>query len=243
MNKYNVLKHYLENIEVNTNEITLTFTELERILGFELPNSAYVHRPWWANPSSLKQHPYAQSWITAGWKVDSVNQEQKWVRFLRVGSAHPKSLNSKSHKGQSENSRNPSKGKQFQIISGQILSRRFSIDFQLEYTILIGDPPKAHKFDLVSSDRKYMGECKNYSWTNTGNVPSAKMGFTNEAVFYLTFLPKEKYRFVIMRKDTHPKRSETLAEYYYRTNKHLLQGVHILELDLETGIIREISNP
>jgi len=221
MSKYNVLKIYLESIESDTVEITLSFSELEKILGFKLPDSAYVHRPWWANPSSPKQHPYAQSWLAAGWRVESVNQEKKWVRFLRKGISHPKSLSSISKKGQSENSRNPSKGKQFQIISGQMLSKRFSVDFQLEYPILIGNPPKEHKFDLASFDQKYVGECKNYSWTKTGNVPSAKMGFTNEAVFYLSFLPKEKYRFVIMRKDIHPKRSETLAEYYYRTNKHL----------------------
>jgi len=86
-----------------------------------------------------------------------------------------------------------------------------------------------------------MGECKNYSWTETGNIPSAKMGFVNEAVFYLSFLPPEIVRFVVMWKDTHPRRRESLADYYYRTYHHLLNGVLILEVDMGSGKLREIG--
>lgn len=140
-----------------------------------------------------------------------------------------------------ENSLNPGKGKFFQEKAAEILSEHFKIGFDIDYPIEIGEPPKAHKFDLVSVDRRYFGECKNYSWTKTGNVPSAKMGFTNEAVFYLSFLPRDKLRFVVMRKATHLKRTETLAEYYFRTYRHLLQGVRIFEIDLDNESVKEIS--
>lgn len=139
------------------------------------------------------------------------------------------------------NSMNTGKGREFQRKAVEILSRHFGITFQMEYPVPIGNPPKEHKFDLVSVDLQYVGESKNYSWTETGNVPSAKLGFINEAVFYLQHLPTEKKRFVVLRKDVHARHRESIAEYYYRTNKHLLNGIFIIEIDLVTGKVLEFG--
>lgn len=62
---------------------SLAFTEIEKIIGFQLPKSAYTHRAWWANPSSPKDHPHAQAWITSGWFVDVVDKKNKIVHFKR----------------------------------------------------------------------------------------------------------------------------------------------------------------
>ena len=83
MSKYDLLFNELVAIPSGITEKTLTFGEIEKILGFKLPDSAYNYRQWWANPSSAKDHPYAQSWIAAGWTVETVNQDEKWVRFKR----------------------------------------------------------------------------------------------------------------------------------------------------------------
>ena len=101
----------------------------------------------------------------------------------------------------------------------------------MEKKIPIGDPPKDHKFDIVNSNLGIVIECKRYTWTVTGNVPSAKMGFTNEAVFYLRFLPDKYVKYIVMLKAHHPKRQESLAEYYYRMNRHLLGAVKVAEYD------------
>ncbi len=69
------------------------------------------------------------------------------------------------------------------------------------------------------------------------------MGSTNEAVFFLAFLPHEIKRFVVLRRDTHQKRNESLAEYYYRTYQHLLNGISIIEIDVDLGTLRKISVP
>ena len=127
------------------------------------------------------------------------------------------------------------------MLAAKILSQHFKTEFYTDYPISIGDPPKEHRFDLVSADHRYVGECKNYSWTESGNVPSAKMGFVNEAVFYLSFLSTEIYRFVVMRQDPHPRNKESLAEYYYRTNKHLLQGINVIEVDVRTKKIQMVG--
>jgi len=67
MSKYDRLEQYLKNSEKKIE--TLSYDEIERIIGFKLPSSAYVHRPWWANGG----HSQANSWLNAGWKVSSVD--------------------------------------------------------------------------------------------------------------------------------------------------------------------------
>ena len=41
---------------------------------------------------------------------------------------------------------------------------------------------------------------------------------------------------------THPKRKESLAEYYIRINGHLLGNVKVWELNPETKEMRKIKN-
>lgn len=129
---------------------------------------------------------------------------------------------------------NTEKGRDFQKLAVVMLGDQFRVRFNIEQPIPIGNPPKNHKFDLVSEDQQYIGESKNYSWTEGGNVPSAKLGFINEAVFYLQHVNKDKKRFIVMRRDVDDKHSESLAEYYFRTYKHLLNGVFIIEIDVLT---------
>ena len=140
-----------------------------------------------------------------------------------------------------DNRLNTGKGRSFQVKAADILSQQFGVNFLLDFAIPIGTPAKPHHFDLVSEDLQFIGECKNYSWTEGGNVPSAKMGFVNEAVFYLSFLSPEKQRFVVMRRDVHPQKHESVADYYHRTYRHLLGEVFIIEIDLERETARKIS--
>ena len=140
------------------------------------------------------------------------------------------------------NSKNTGKGKSFQTIAAEVLGQHFRVGFQTEHPIPVGNPPKNHKFDLVSDDSNYIGECKNYSWTEGGNVPSAKMGFINEAVFYLQHILSDKFRFVVLRRDVGNNRIESLADYYYRTNNHLLNGVFVIEIDVLTKSVRILGD-
>ena len=139
------------------------------------------------------------------------------------------------------NSMNTAKGRDFQKRAAEVLSHHFNATFHIGYSVPIGNPPKKHEFDLASENLQYVGESKNYSWTETGNVPSAKMGFINEAVFYLQHLPEDKKRFIVMRKATRQKNNESLAEYYFRTYRHLLNGVFIIEIDVTTGAVCEFG--
>lgn len=103
--------------------------------------------------------------------------------------------------------------------------------FEIEKKIAIGSPSKLHRFDVASCDGRIVVECKCYTWTESGNVPSAKIGFVNEAAFYLSFLPDCVGKAIVMLHATHPKRNESLAEYYFRTNRHLLGNIKVYEYD------------
>ena len=138
------------------------------------------------------------------------------------------------------NSENTGKGRDFQEIAAKLLSQLWGVTLVSDHPIAIGTPPKKHRFDLSTLDIAYAGECKNYSWTETGNVPSAKMGFMNEAVFYLSFLPSSTLKFIVMRRDTHMRHRESLAEYYHRQYHHILGETHLFEIDIELRTIREI---
>ena len=67
------------------------------------------------------------------------------------------------------------------------------------------------------------------------------MGFTNEAAFYLSFLPESYEKYIVMLYSFNGKRGETLAEYYYRTNNHQLKGTRIAEYNPETEQLRIIT--
>uniref|UniRef100_UPI00403F707C DUF7662 domain-containing protein n=1 Tax=Paenibacillus sp. KS-LC4 TaxID=2979727 RepID=UPI00403F707C len=68
MGKYAPLYHY---IRIQTDEtITLSLEQIESILGFKLPASAFKYRAWWSND---KTHSHAKAWLFAEWKVDIVS--------------------------------------------------------------------------------------------------------------------------------------------------------------------------
>ena len=141
-----------------------------------------------------------------------------------------------------KNSENPGAGAAFQkaVCNWFIENRRGS--YVLEKKIGIGEPPKDHKFDMVSADDAIAIECKCYTWTETGNVPSAKMGFCNEAAFYLSFLPDTYEKYIVMAYSWHDKRQQTLAEYYYETNRHLLKNIKVAEYNPESGKFHVIGD-
>ncbi len=80
--KYSPLEHYLRELPPNQQEVTLTFEQIERILGSTLPASAHGYRQWWENEKE-GNHVNARAWANAGWRVDTVNCREKWVGFIR----------------------------------------------------------------------------------------------------------------------------------------------------------------
>lgn len=79
MTKYQPLEDYLNNLKINS--ITLTFAEIEKILKFNLPDSAHDFTAWWSND---KTHPQAV-WLNVDWKTVTVsaNLPEEKVTFVK----------------------------------------------------------------------------------------------------------------------------------------------------------------
>ena len=140
-----------------------------------------------------------------------------------------------------KNSDNPKIGKAFQERVKVWFETNSDLDFALEHPIDIGNPSKPHKFDISDKTEKVVIECKCYAWTAAGNIPSAKLTTLNEAIFYFSFLPVKTEKILVMAYATHPKKSETLAEYYFRRNRHLLGDVKIMEFCIDTNEMKTIK--
>ena len=80
MKKYGPLYDYLNTC--GKTSLRLTFDEIEKIIDDTLPKSALNHRPWWANQRS-GDRPQADAWLSASYKVSSLNQSEKWVEFTK----------------------------------------------------------------------------------------------------------------------------------------------------------------
>ncbi len=78
--KYAPLYRHL--LSMNGPRWRTTFREIEEtVLGFKLPASARLHRPWWANRNGGGGHSHALAWQAAGWKTKDVNLEAETLVF------------------------------------------------------------------------------------------------------------------------------------------------------------------
>lgn len=58
---------------------TLTFREVEAILGRPLPSSASARRDWWTNEPGHSQAD--NGWLAVGWQVGTVDRRRQTVTF------------------------------------------------------------------------------------------------------------------------------------------------------------------
>ena len=75
---YTRLHGYLKALQ--TDSVSLSFVDLESVLGAPLPDSARKHRAWWSNGG----HGHASAWLDAGFRVSSVELVNSVVSFARV---------------------------------------------------------------------------------------------------------------------------------------------------------------
>lgn len=63
----------------------VSFVDIEAVLGFELPESARMHRPWWSNQRKRRGYGHALAWQLAGWKTVAVDLAAESLVFERAG--------------------------------------------------------------------------------------------------------------------------------------------------------------
>jgi len=82
MGKYDPLGEYLR--KQSTDEVPLTFSEIERIIGARLPHSAFSHRPWWSNNAT--NSVMTKVWLDAGFRSARVDMAKRRLAFQRLRS-------------------------------------------------------------------------------------------------------------------------------------------------------------
>ncbi len=78
MSKYDPLQSFLNTC--GGAALTMSFAEVEAVLGFELPWAARHFRQWWGNNAS--GHTQSRSWMLARYKVETVDLKAETVRFI-----------------------------------------------------------------------------------------------------------------------------------------------------------------
>ena len=76
-----------------TQEWRTTFGEIESVIGFPLPPSARLHRPWWSNQSGGNGHSQALAWGAAGWETAEVDMDAETLLLRRKPGAVPQTVN------------------------------------------------------------------------------------------------------------------------------------------------------
>lgn len=74
---------YTHLCRLTTQEWRTTFSEVETIIGFGLPPSARLHRPWWSNQSGRIGHSQALAWAAAGWETAEVDMDAETLLLRR----------------------------------------------------------------------------------------------------------------------------------------------------------------
>lgn len=77
--KYRPLWEYLGGVKEL--RLTMSFNEVERVLGFPLPPSSRHHQPHWYG---YKGSAVARAIIDAGWKAQNVDLVSEHVTFVKV---------------------------------------------------------------------------------------------------------------------------------------------------------------
>ena len=125
-------------------------------------------------------------------------------------------------------------GKEFELTALNYFKKK-GIDLMLHYSINVGlEYKKKHNFDLGND--KFLVECKSMKWTESDNVPSAKIRSWNEAMYYFHIAPKNYTKILFVQMDYSQVRTKTLLEYYIEKYYHLIPNdVLLYDYYLENG--------
>jgi hypothetical protein len=81
--KYAPLQKYLAN--KSTGLWKATFSDVEKVLGFKLPRSAYTYPAWWGNHVHGSRH--SKAWMEIDWEVRHLDIPARTVSFHKKSGA------------------------------------------------------------------------------------------------------------------------------------------------------------
>jgi hypothetical protein len=225
--KYQALTNFLLDLKPDVATMSISFEDLERLLGMELPPSAKKYQAWWTN--SKKSQPQAGARIDAGWAVQKVDFEQKKVIFEHVVNRKSTDPMQAEDKDKASNTSFTSlDSRSFEVLCRAVLEKTFGKRF--EETEVPGVPKR---FDFVSEDGDIVGDAKFFTLVHGEKLPPAKFSIIAEHVWLLEHTDAKR-RVLIFGNDVRvPKK--WLAKY-----GHLVKTVEFLFLN-ESGKLEKLN--
>jgi len=81
VSKYDPLEDFLKDDDREF--VRMGFSEIENVLGFELPPSSRKQRAWWSNNPT--NNVMTRAWIDAGYETANVDMEAEVLTFRKAG--------------------------------------------------------------------------------------------------------------------------------------------------------------
>ncbi len=215
--RYRGLYDSLSEQRDNRDRLSISFTELEEIIGGPLPPSARKHRAWWSNSRS---HSHASAWLDAGWRVESVDMTGGIVTFVRetVGRA----AQQRPHRQRTRKPRPMNGGltsREFEEIATVKMAEHFGVELRKGK---VGRVPKV--FDMVSEDESIVGDAKYFTMVRGHSLPPAKFSVIAEHVWLLSKTGARRV-FLVFGND------RRVPEEWLRRYGHLVGDVEFYFLD------------
>ncbi len=167
-------EHLLQN---EKDQLTMSFSDVEKVLGFPLPKSARKFRTWWANDST---HSHAvNGWLKYGWQVNEINLKEGYVLFRRVAKLRLHESVPVTEIPDKASLSKISQVRLFEARAREVVSKHFGMKLRPG---LLPNVPKL--FDFVSKDKTVVGDAK-YLSIGKKRFQPAKFSAISEVVWLL----------------------------------------------------------
>ncbi len=121
--------------------------------------------------------------------------------------------------------RSRSQWREFQDLAKGFFERYLDIPLRVEVERVLADGQR-HRFDLASPDGSILIECKSYTWTVSGNEPSAKLNHAKTDAQLLKSSSAIR-KILVFQDDLRKKDDKSLAELFVRRNRGWLGDLEV----------------
>jgi len=221
MGKYYKLGWHLAKLK--SNKVGYHFDEIEKILGFPLPRSARIYRPWWANDNTHVQA--SDGWLDYGWMVDSVEMDNQVVKFIKSGKE--KQVNMRIKNLSTKSNITPT---EFEGITRAVMSEYYGKEL---FPGKISPAPKL--FDMISDDKTIVGDAKYMTMVRGKSLPPAKFSVIAEHVWLLEKI-KAKNKFLVFGND------RRVPEEWLKRYGKLVRNVDFFFYDVRNNQLEKLND-
>lgn len=100
---------------------------------------------------------------------------------------------------------NSAVGKDFKSkVINALVREGYEIESGYSLNIGVSNIKKEHKFAFGGTDQfgaRFVAECKSHTWTESGNIPSAKIATWVQCMYYFSMVDSDYLKYFVVLKD------------------------------------------